>query len=331
MCRLRAALTALRVASWRDRRSLQSFATNNLFLTCFAFGAAMAFFFVVMALVLIFPLTSDPLRKFPPERLRMLPLTSLERSVLHLLSPWVNPVTWVIVAFAIWAAIDRAPLIALAVLLFPIAGLLFSWLPVGPRRNLWRRLPAFPGPFGQLVRKDIREILCTLDFWFAVLLSLSCLSYRLFVHKLPQDALMVFSILAVLALSTWSQSSFGLDGDDGILRYRLLPVSGWRVLGAKGVAFMLVVTLVALPLSLPTAWAAGLVAFAIGNKHSVVNLRAQRRWRFSSGSNALTSLVQILLTAAAGAATYRVSAWLLVPCLLFFLLATFQFGRRLFA
>jgi hypothetical protein len=103
----------------------------------------------------------------------------------------------------------------------------------------------------------MREILSTLDFWFALALSGSCFFYRVFVHELPRDALMVFSIMVVLALSSWSQYPFGLDGPDGMMRYKPFPLRGWQIFAAKGTAFLLLITLLALPLSLPVAWGMG--------------------------------------------------------------------------
>ena len=45
---------------------------------------------------------------------------------------------------------------------------------------MWRRVPPIPGPLGQLIRKNLREILSTLDFYCAAILSLSVLLWRLF-------------------------------------------------------------------------------------------------------------------------------------------------------
>jgi hypothetical protein len=326
---IRPVLDALYTASRRDRKSLWSFSTNNLFLTALLLGVAGLFFVVVMLLVLLFPLTSDPLQKIPEERLQLWPLAKSERLALHWLSPWMNPVTWILAAIGLWAAVHRRVLLGGAVLLIPALGVILSWVPMGTGRSFRHVVPPFPGILGHLIRKDVREILSTLDFWAALALSGSCMFYRIFVHELPSDALMVFSILVVLALSSWSQSCFGLDGPEGLVRYRLLPVRGWQILAAKAAAFLLVVTLLALPLSLPTAWAAAFVALAVGNGASM-RLSPQKRWRFSSGSGAWDSVVQIVGLVAAGAAAFRVSTLVLVPCVLLFATSSYWFGRRLF-
>lgn len=326
---LRPILNALRTASRRDRKSLWSFSTNNLFLATLLLGIAGLFFWCVIGLMLLFPLMSDPLQKIPEERLKLWPLTNRDRIALHWLSPWMNPVTWVLAFVALWAAAHRMPVFAIVVLLIPAAGILASWIPTGTSRSLWQVVAPFPGVLGSFVRKDLREILSSLDFWAALALSASCGLYRLFVHELPGDALMMFSILVVLALSSWSQSCFGLDGREGVMRYRLLPIRGWQVFAAKGLAFLLVTTVLALPLSLSTAWAAAFAALAAGNATSL-RLSPQKRWRFSRGSGIPDSIAQIALLATAGGAAYRLSAIALVPSFLLFVISTYWCGRRLF-
>jgi hypothetical protein len=326
---LRPILKALYTVSRRDRRSLWSFATNNLFLATLLLGIGAVFFLFIMAAVLMFPLSSDPLRKIPAERLDLWPLTKRDRIALHALSPWMNPIAWILAVAAIWTAFHRAPIVGLVILLIPVAGLALSWLPHGTDRSVWRDIPAFPGALGQLIRKDLREILSTLDFWVALALSVSCTGYRWFVRALPDDALMVFSILVVLALSSWAQSCFGLDGREGIVRYSLFPLRGWQIFTAKAIAFLIVVTALALPLSLPVAWAAALVALAFGFSGSV-HLKPQRRWRFSSGSSGLNSVMQIAALAMAGAAAFRLNPAVLIPSFVLFAVACYSCGRKLF-
>lgn len=326
---LRPVLDALRLVSRRDRKSLWSFSTNNLFLATLLVGISGLFFWCVMGVAILFPLMSDPLQKIPEERLRLWPLTSRERFALHWRSPWLNPMTWVCTVIALWAASQRMPLFAVVLLLIPVAGILASRIPTGLSRTLWNAVPPFPGVFGALIRKDLREILSTLDFWTALLLSGSSLFYRVFVRPLPGDALMMFSILIVLTLSSWSQSCFGFDGREGLVRYHLLPISGWRIFAAKGMAFLVVVTLLAIPLSMPTAWAAAFAALAVGNAASL-RLVPQKRWRFSRGSGIVDSVAQIFLLVAAGGATYRLS-WIALPAsFLLFVISTYWYGRRLF-
>lgn len=326
---LRPILHTLRTLSKRDRKSLWSFSTNNLFLATLLLGIAGAFFWCVIALALLFPLTSDPLQRIPEERLKLWPLTNGERLALHWLSPWQNPMTWIFACVALWAAAQRMPLFAGVLLLIPLAGVLASWIPSGTGTSLWHLIPPLPGVFGSLIRKDLREILSTLDFWAALALSGSCCFYRFFVHEPPDDALMMFSIFVVLALSSWSQSCFGLDGGEGLTRYRLLPLRGWQIFATKGTAFLLVVTVLTLLLSLRAAWAAAFAALAAGNAASL-RLIKQKRWRFSRGPGIVDSVVQIALLTTAGGAAFRLSQFAIVPSFLLFAISCYWCGKRLF-
>src|SRR5205823_12599907 len=100
--------------------------------------------------------------------------------------------------------------------------------------------PNLPGPLNHLVRKNLREILSTLDFYCALILSLSAAGLRAAGAAMPADAFMAMALLVVLALASYAQCLFGLDGEGGLGRYGLLPLKGWRMLAAKDAAFLLV-------------------------------------------------------------------------------------------
>ena len=51
--------------------------------------------------------------------------------------------------------------------LFAAIFLLSGTSPAPAASGMWRRVPEFPGPLNQLVRKNLREILSTLDFYCA--------------------------------------------------------------------------------------------------------------------------------------------------------------------
>jgi hypothetical protein len=82
---------------------------------------------------------------------------------------------------------------------------------------------------GELVRKNMRELLSTLDFYVALLLSLTGLAYRVARLGLPPEAYRDLGLLVLLALCTYTQCLFGLDGG-GLARYRLLPLRGGQIL-----------------------------------------------------------------------------------------------------
>jgi len=63
------------------------------------------------------------------------------------------------------------------------------------------------------------------------------------------EALVPLTLVVMLTISTCAQSLFGLDGDGGLTRYRLLPIAGWQILAAKDLTFLLMALLLTLPLS----------------------------------------------------------------------------------
>jgi hypothetical protein len=177
------------------------------------------------------------------------------------------------------------------------------------------------------VRKNLRETLSTLDFWCSALAGGACLGYRA-AGLLPADALLPMTILAMLALSTCSQTLFGLDGDGGLTRYRLLPVRGWQILAAKDVPFLLAALVVTVGLAPASGAAAALAALAIGHHSSVTHHSDQVRWRFSSGVSFGASLFQIIVMTAA-AALVRTLAPLLAVCAAAYVWSVWWYGRVL--
>jgi hypothetical protein len=331
MARLAAILGSLAKVVWRDQRSLGSFATNNFFLFgVFLLQKAGGFVYLIVALVLLFPLSADPLRKVPPERLATWPLERWQRRWLKLASPWVNPITWLLLGMAVWAArgVVSVGLLLAAVALVAAGFLIPSHTGTG-RSALWRLVPAFPGELGQLIRKDLRQTLSTLDFYCAVILSASGGVYRILDRSAPPDAFMALTILVMLALSSRAQCLFGLDGEGGLTRCALLPLGGWKILAAKDAAFLLIVVLLTAPLAPVSGLAAALTVLAIGHAPSVGRMRSQLRWRFSPGASIGNGFLQVFAMAAAGAASFRVSPLVLAPCLVIYLASVWRYGRAL--
>ena len=88
MAWLAAILRVLAVAVWRDTKSLQSLATNNFLLfSVYLLEDAGLFVYLVLALVMLFPLCADPLRKIPRERLACWHLTPGQMGLLRAASP----------------------------------------------------------------------------------------------------------------------------------------------------------------------------------------------------------------------------------------------------
>src|SRR5271157_1170722 len=201
MARIAAILRALGKALRRDQKSLQSVAGNNFFIvSALLLQKAGTFIYLIIGLVLLFPLSTDPLRKIPRSRMELWPLDAGERRLLRLLSPWLNPMTWALAALAIWAARGGVTIGLWAVAAGVVAaGFLLSELPGGPAHGLLRRVPNFPGPLNQLIRKNIREIFSTLDFYCGLVLSVAALAWRLTGAAPPPEAFLALTVLVVLA------------------------------------------------------------------------------------------------------------------------------------
>jgi hypothetical protein len=181
----------------------------------------------------------------------------------------------------------------------------------------------------QLVRKNLREILSTLDFCCALALSAAGVAYRAAGFPLPDAARMPLTFLVVLALSSFAQCQFGLDGAGGLSRYRLLPLRGWQILAAKDAAFLLVAILLSLPLAPLTGLGTALTALALGHIPSVSQHRVQVRWRFSTGASVLFGLGQAIVMAMAASSIFSTSAWVAALCAGAWAVSTWWCGRRL--
>jgi len=329
MARVWAILRALATAYRRDQSSLQTVAGNNFFIvTALLLQSAGAFIYLIIGLVMLFPLSTDPLRKIPASRLAQWPIERGEYAVLRALSPWVNPLSWIIAAVAVWTARGKvtwglwglfAGLFALAFVLSDV-----SWFST---ERLWRMVPNFPGRLDQLVRKNLREMLSTLDVYCAAVLSLSTLAWRVSGRPLPSEAFLAVTVLTILALSSYAQCLFGLDGSGGLNRYRLLPVRGWQLIAAKDAAFLLIAIPLTLPLAPLPGISAALVALAMGHDRSVSGYRKQMRWRFSSGSSIMFGIGQAILMATAAAAVFFSSALFAIPCVAAWAGSLFYYGR----
>jgi hypothetical protein len=278
----------------------------------------------------LFPLSADPLRKVPEERMALWPLTAADHRKLRWMTPWLNPVTWGLAALGVWAVkhTESMGVLGVAAALFAIGFFVPS---VSGEPSFLRWIPAPGGAFVQLVRKSLREMMLTLDFYMALLLGACGFAYRMFVHPFPEEGRMVMTLLVVLSLSSYAQCLFGLESKGGLTRYRLMPVEGWVILAAKDVAFLLVIALVTAPLSILTGLAAGLAALAVGHAASLREGREQTRWRFSSGASLDNGVMQVLAIAGAGVTAYRITPLILLVCVMVCAGSAWWYGRKLLA
>ena len=281
---------------------------------------------LIMGVIVILPLSSDPLRAIPRVRMRIWPLEHSERSLLRIVSPFLNPMTWIVVALALWKSTSW-DIVALAAGIVA-AGFMTSAIGHGGGVSPWRHLPRFPRPLNQLIRKNLREMLSTLDFCCGALIAVACLAWRI-AGMLPPAAFLPLTAVAMLAISTCALTLFGLDGAAGMTRYRLTPLRGWQILLAKDVAYMSMALVVAAPLSITGALGAALIALAVGHKASIRSPRAQLRWRFQTGPSFGDALTQIIPMIMAGAAVVYESPLVLLLCIAAWAASTWYFGREI--
>jgi len=331
MVRVLAVLNALWRAVRRGQGSFTSIGTNNfLIFTAYFLRQNGKFLYLIIAILIFFPLSADPLRKIPAERLALWPLDRREWWILRILSPWLNPIMWLLAAATVWAVRRSVTwqLLGIVAGLFAL-GFVLSDVSGGAWDALARRVPGFGGLLGELIRKNLRQMVSTLDFWLALVLSAGTTAYRIADRTAPPEAFLMMSLMILLALSSYAQCLFGLDSAGGLTRYCLLPLRGWQILLAKDAAFLIVTVALTLALNPLAGLAAALTVLAVGHEQSVKHLKAQVRWRFSTSSSLGNGVVQVPLMFIAAYGVTRTNVLLIVPCLVAYGISVAWFGRRL--
>jgi hypothetical protein len=307
VARVFAILKAVSKSFTRGRKSLGASVANHFLVSvAYLLQVAGAFIFAIVAVLLLFPLSADPLRTVPADRLKLWPLTVGEHRALRALAPWLNWMTWVVAGLAIWAMRGTISygLLAAGSAIF-LAGFLLPSYVGTPSGLLLLYVPGIPGPLRELTRKNLRQILCRLDVYLALLIVVSTSIYRVWgSERLPEQALLMLSLLVVLVFSSHASGLFDSDGDGGMTRYRLLPVRGWQVLLAKDAALFLVVLVLTLPMAPLPALSGVLAMTAVGHGSSVMMRRPLARWRFSVGAPILMyGVIQLVAISMAAAGT----------------------------
>ena len=319
-------MKALRRAVGRDLANSVK-ANNLLFLGLL--GRSAEALFVLLGLLLLFPLSADPLGKIPSARLALWPLSGWQRFGLRLASLALSPVAWI---GAVILLKTKRPVTALAFcgLAVGMQGALALGRRLANRDRHWdllRDLPQMPGRLGGLVRKNAREMLSLLDPYAAALLSVGGGAYRMFAKHPDPAASTIMGLLVALAMSTCAQSLFGLDGDSGLTRYHLLPVSGWEILLAKDLAFLTILFVLLLPLDPWPGMTFGLVALSFGHHSSVLLDLPQQEWRFASGQLPFGAL-QVGIAMVLGFVEHQRGLFVLGLAAITWLASVYYYGRR---
>jgi hypothetical protein len=334
-----AILNQLRRAVQRDLGTFEAVKLNNFFLlvALMAYGPINSGvepksaepLLLLLGLLVLFPVSSDPLARIPPSRLRLWPLGRKQKVALRLTSFLLSPVVWIAVALTI---IREGPA---AALLFLAAAITVQCLVVLSNRatntalqwNLLRHIPQFPGRLGGLIRNNIREMLSILDTYVAIAIAVGGIASRILHANKDPDGPAVLAVLVALALSTWAQSLFGLDSRSGLTRYRLLPLRGWEILLGKDCAFLAVLVILILPLNLWSGLTSGFVALALGHHSSVLMNLPQRRWRFTGGRLLPIGALQGIGCFVLGIVEGRTGPGLLILSGIFYAASVWWYGR----
>ena len=327
-----AILRALGRAVWRDLHTFRTIAGNNfaLFVGLLMMQPQSAQFFVLLfALLLLGPLSSDPLQRVPATRFALWPLSDRQRLTVRAISPFLSPMAWM--AFPIlWRSVGlQVALLAVAFgLVLQVAAAVWKLITAKrPRTNPFQFGPRLPGRLGALVQKDLRQMLSMLDPWLALLLSITGVCARILVRNLDPEAPAILALIVTAALSTYAQALFGLDGSTGRQRLHLFPLKGWRILAAKDLTYLVVVAVLTAPLALLPGLAGGLIVLAVGHWASIQKPLQQARWRFTGGEILPMGLYQMIPMFTVGVAVARSSLWYLALAAAFYAASLWWCGR----
>jgi len=161
-----------------------------------------------------------------------------------------------------------------------------------------------PLKVGGIAQEMWRGLQGTLDFWAALLIAVTGTLYRLFGRAPEPEAFPILSLFVGIAMSTIAQRMLRLDEGRALLRYRLLPIAGWKLLVTLDMTFLIPLAVMVSLLNLRTGVAFGLIAIAVGRYPSLRQRANQRRWRFVGGDPRF-GVAQVLLGGLAGIGAAR--------------------------
>ncbi len=339
MARILAHLSLLKKLMLKELRSASSVRFNN-FLFCILFimfatngGPKVAFwstllFQILLLAPLLVTFSVDTQHRLPPERVATWPLTGRQRLLLSSVSFAFNPFFMVLfLSYLFWMGLAAGLFFLLLAFVAHGAVYAVGRLPFKIRTPAGLSLSRTPLGVSGIAQETWREMLGTLDFWTALLLAVSGTLYRLLGRAPEPEAFPILSLLVGIAMSTMGQRMLRLDDGRALLRYRLLPIAGWKLLVTQDMTLLIPLSVMVSLLSLRTGVAFGLVAIAVGRYPSLRQRANQRRWRFVGGDPRFGA-AQVVLGGLAGIGTARTGLRVLGVALVLYVVSVF-WGERL--
>ncbi len=339
MARILAVLSLLKKLMLKELSSASSVRFNN-FLFCILFimsatngGPKVAFwstllFQIVLLAPLLVTFSVDTQHRLPPERVATWPLTGRQRLLLSSVSFAFNPFFMVLfLSYLFWMGLAAGLFFLLLAFMAHGAVYAVGSLPFKMRTPAGLSLLRTPLGVSGIAQETWREMLRTLDFWTALLIAVSGTLYRLLGRAPDPEAFPILSLLVGIAMSTMGQRMLRLDDGRALLRYRLLPISGWKLLVTQDMTFLIPLSVMVSLLSLRTGLAFGLAAIAVGRYPSLRQRANQRRWRFVGGDPRF-GVAQVLLGGLAGIGAARAGLWVLAVALALYVVSIF-WGEQL--
>ncbi|AFL89249.1 hypothetical protein Terro_3017 [Terriglobus roseus DSM 18391] len=322
MAQLLALLSLLKELMVKELSSSSSVRFNN-FLFCIFFilsaqggGSksrfwSTSFFQLVLLVPLLFTFSVDTQHRLPPERVGTWPLTGTQRLLLSLTSFVLNPLFILLfVGYLLWMGLAAGAFFVLLALIVHAAVYAVDRLPFALSMPAGFRLIKTPLKLGGIMQESWCELRGTLDFWTALLIAISGTLYRLFGRAPEPEAFPMLSLFVGLAMSTTTQRTLRLDEGRALLRYRLLPIAGWKLLVTQDMTFLIPLAVMTSFLNLRTGLTFGFVVIAVGRFPSLRQRANQRRWRFVGGDPRFGA-AQILLGGVGGIGAARMGVWVL--------------------
>ena len=213
-----AILKALAASVRRDLNTYGALKTNNffLFVALLIWGALVSGvkpvsaepFLLLLGVLMLFPVSSDPLDKIPTTRLALWPLSAAQRVTLRLASLAFSPILWVtVLLLSLRASLSLAALFLGVSIAIQAVGVVVAR---GPAWSVARMVPRFPGRTGGLVSANLREMLTLLDPYLAIVISAGGTVWRL-VGPADPGAFPILAMLVAVAMSTYAQCLFALE------------------------------------------------------------------------------------------------------------------------